>query len=369
MNMDMDMDMDTTPCAVAYHRQLASGATMATCTAENPKEGDQHVRCVAPIHINLLKDNRPWIDYRDILGNWLRECESHPRCKRTMSGRAVIDTRAAPLPTRCVEVLKRGYRLRKTGSGRGKYIIVSHHWAKDTAACSTTEDNIASRLLEWSGPLPTRFLDVIELARKLEVEYVWIDSLCIIQRGHDGVDFNRESLKMADYYQHAWFTVAITAKTAEDTLYPPEAPSPPTLTRLPYYNRACGMEGFLYVYLLDDETNRQYRESVQRSEVSNRGWVFQEWLLSKRIVYFTPYGMFLECQSTLPLSERQETVSQEALESDDVPRHKLQLFDHRTREHQDSVFRSWCLTVELYSHLPLTFPEKDRIKALAGVAK
>ncbi|KIM98779.1 hypothetical protein OIDMADRAFT_128442 [Oidiodendron maius Zn] len=63
----------------------------------------------------------------------------------------------------------------------------------------------------WTRDLPKTFLDVIDLACRLTVKYVWIDSLCIIQAGDDGVDWQRESIKMADYYQNSLLIIAATS--------------------------------------------------------------------------------------------------------------------------------------------------------------
>ncbi|KAG4433188.1 hypothetical protein IFR05_011323 [Cadophora sp. M221] len=74
-------------------------------------------------------------------------------------------------------------------------------------------------------PLPTRILDLgigdqcleaniiigedaIEVAKRLGLRYLWIDSVCIIQ--DDEEDWERESSKMADVYQNSYITIAAT---------------------------------------------------------------------------------------------------------------------------------------------------------------
>ncbi len=54
--------------------------------------------------------------------------------------------------------------------------------------------------------LPKTFQDVISIARRLGIQYVWIDSLCIIQT--DLLDWELESAKMSDIYANAYLTIA-----------------------------------------------------------------------------------------------------------------------------------------------------------------
>jgi hypothetical protein len=54
--------------------------------------------------------------------------------------------------------------------------------------------------------LPRTFRDAVSIARRLQIQYVWIDSLCIIQ--DNKFDWEREASKMADIYANAYLTIA-----------------------------------------------------------------------------------------------------------------------------------------------------------------
>jgi len=56
--------------------------------------------------------------------------------------------------------------------------------------------------------LPKSFRDAIQITRRLGYEYIWIDSLCIIQ--DDPADWERESAKMAEIYENAVLTIAVS---------------------------------------------------------------------------------------------------------------------------------------------------------------
>jgi hypothetical protein len=57
--------------------------------------------------------------------------------------------------------------------------------------------------------VPKTYEDAIVVARKLHVQYLWIDSLCIIQ--DDKEDWRTESLLMDQVYKNALLNIATTA--------------------------------------------------------------------------------------------------------------------------------------------------------------
>jgi hypothetical protein len=54
--------------------------------------------------------------------------------------------------------------------------------------------------------LPKTFRDAIDVTRAMGYEYLWIDSLCIIQDSAD--DWKKEARRMAIIYDNAVFTIA-----------------------------------------------------------------------------------------------------------------------------------------------------------------
>ncbi|KAF2972517.1 hypothetical protein GQX73_g1213 [Xylaria multiplex] len=183
-----------------------------------------------PAHISrditgsLLASNRMGIQLDfDAIRAWHGKCHRHhPKCRVTLSGGEVFDVEQVSLPSRCIEIeLENGHVkkciLRETQGEKGKYIVLSHRWGADTETVRTLKGNYDCRIgkctkascQDCETPMTTTlFTDAYELAAKLGVVYIWIDSLCIVQ--DDAEDWKRESAKMADYYQHAWLTVAAT---------------------------------------------------------------------------------------------------------------------------------------------------------------
>lgn len=141
---------------------------------------------------------------------------------------------------------------------------------------------------------------------------------------------------------------------------------PPKIARLPYRDSKGSRHGYFYVYSQNWEVDRQYLSFVQGSELLSRGWVFQEWLLSRRIVYFTPAGTFFECEEA-PYNELGE-VPQTQQDDGHVAAVQPSAKNFFTLE-AATINPLWYRIVESYSALSLTKPDMDRIIALAGVGK
>lgn len=276
------------------------------------------------------------------------------------------------MPARCIEIVKGDERiyLRDTEGEHGAYITLTHRWNQETEQCKTTASNINDRLEgRGFGTLPRLFQDVCIIAMKLDVRYVWIDSICIIQSGDNSVDWRREATKMAQYYQFSLLTIAGTMTSIGNGLlcpYPEDVtPWATRLVRLPYRDKLGEQAGYFYVYrrkvpLLDD-----YWTLVRNSNLFRRGWILQEWLLSKRIVWYTPNGLFFECHSNTPMTDGQESVNPELAKPDLQAHLRLKASFHFTNA---SILDFWYHALEVYSACHLTKPQQDQILAVAGLA-
>lgn len=92
------------------------------------------------------------------------------------------------LPTRVLKITREGdrytTRLIQLDNGyavQGQFACLSHCWG-DAPTIRTMSSNIDEwkRDIPW-GFLPRTFQDTIRLVSLLEIEYLWIDSLCIVQ--------------------------------------------------------------------------------------------------------------------------------------------------------------------------------------------
>ncbi|CAI4213976.1 unnamed protein product [Parascedosporium putredinis] len=309
----------------------------------------------------------------EYLRSWLNRCtETHKACARSISG-AILNSRDAPLPTRCLlidGVDQSGdlrYRLEETLGKTGCYLTLSHRWNDDTETSKTTWKNYARRKEGKDLNLPPLFRDTILLAHKLGIPYVWIDSVCIVQ---DGDDWVTESLKMADYYQNSLLTVAAALEdSSQHGLALSKLPSErmPQLARLPYREKSGRQRGYMYVYKSSTAVPESYKQLLTSSDLLTRGWVFQEWSLSRRIACFAShtsgYRLFVHCQSEMPRNECGDSV---ASRRNDLNWGQTLAFAANSPL---VPWLQWQMAVERFSAAALTKPDKDRTIALAGVAK
>lgn len=111
----------------------------------------------------------------DTTFKWLQTClEDHKGCRSTHDG---------ALPTRLIAVGGGSLRLILSSdcSERPQYAALSHCWG-DHKVLELTQTKLDVFMAGLPAEeLPTTFKDAIEITRGLGIDYLWIDSLCIIQ--------------------------------------------------------------------------------------------------------------------------------------------------------------------------------------------
>ncbi|CAI6339188.1 unnamed protein product [Periconia digitata] len=264
-------------------------------------------------------------------------------------------------------------KLVSTAGQRGSYISLSHRWGSGSFTCRTTTDNIDARMKHIGSSLPRTFQNVIHFVRLLGHRLLWIDSLCIIQDGDDGADWRKKAVKMGEYYQYSLLTIGVICPPdSDDGCFPQRYPFVlGQIACLPYRNSKGEHKGFFYVNARPRTIDDDYSDLVLNSNLLQRGWVLQEWLLSRRILFVTQNQLFYECQSRWPVNEFQEEadlklqagrITSEIHENWKIPlKPMLSLRTH-------PVGGLWCIIVETYCTLSLTKPECDTLVAISGIA-
>jgi hypothetical protein len=177
---------------------------------------------------------------------------------------------------------------------------------------------------------------------------------------------------MAQYYQHSVLTIAGTmpmSSTHDSILHTfPESSTPwsSNLVRLPYLDPSHTQAGHFFVYERRTPLINDYFTSVRRTAILKRGWILQEWLLSRRILWYTPSGIFFECRGDMPRTPNHEKIRLEVAPAEFRASLEMKPAFHHTNP---EVIEFWYRAVEVYSGCELTKPEKDRILAVAGVAQ
>lgn len=228
-------------------------------------------------------------------------------------------------------------RLVETHGSSGAYCALSHCWgAVDKRPPRTTRSTLRDHLAGIPfDHLPSTFRDAITLVRGLNMNYLWIDSLCIVQ--DDGEEWLQESAKMGLIYQRATLViVAAGSKDSTEGLFITKRPEP-FIFRFPYVAKDGSAKGSYNVAILPKDSNMPPDGPLRK-----RAWAFQEWYFSRRNVFFMPGGLTWKCNKC-SLNERGEYVD-------------LGLYE---------AF-SWLIFLGEYSGKELTYPS-DRLIAIRGI--
>ncbi len=249
------------------------------------------------------------------------------------------------------------------------YAALSHVWGDPSTTdefLTTKMDSLAER---FQGiplrTMPQTFKDAVTVVRALEIPFIWIDSLCIIQDSES--DWLSEAPSMGEVYMNARITIAATsARSAHDGFLARQPPLHP-LVKIPYNCQELEHSSWLFLRLsreqseyVIDELGKQIDDSVWNS----RGWTLQERILSKRILHFTPELIFYECRTT----NWTEDNSPPKDPTGGRPWLGYAWGDYRISDAPNQVVQSWYTIVENYSMRNLTKPS-DKLPALAGLAR
>lgn len=165
-----------------------------------------------------LKDNSAETWTR--INSWLDDClANHDRCRKTLSGAVIDESREPILPTRVLDVgnhtNNQYIKLVETSGRLGQYLALSHCWGPpQKRPLRTIKGTLADHLRGIAvDNLPKTFKDAVTITRGVRVRYLWIDSLRIVQ--DDKQDWLQESARMGTLYERAKFTIA--ASGAKDS--------------------------------------------------------------------------------------------------------------------------------------------------------
>jgi hypothetical protein len=182
-------------------------------------------------------------------------------------------------------------RLYKSTAGEaGKYAALSYCWGGPQRV-TLTEDTLESlKIAIDERSLPQTIKDAIKMTRGLNLRYLWIDALCIIQDSTE--DKASQMPLMGNIYRHSQITfIASKAASVNDGF----------LNRTPVFD-------YSRVVTTSNEENEKdrldhyvnhipIRRSPQFDPIFDRAWAYQERILSPRTVVFAKGGMYWRCQS------------------------------------------------------------------------
>ena len=298
--------------------------------------------------------------------------------------------------------------LRCTAGQRGRYLALSHSWGSTHRLILTRANITVLNDGVLISEFPKTFQDSVQIARELNIPYLWIDSLCIIQ--DDATDWEHEASRMGDVYANAYLTVAaLSSKDDSSGCFPDEtkrydeyfvssdvrstgrrsfffaAPVAeyeddgikPTLSSRCHWATdevATGSSHIAWLYMTPEwmppsskNNPKQYLigefggqfDPISDEPLSERGWTLQERVLSRRTIHYGRTEMYWECQCCVFAEDGAMFRRTFTTASD--------LWASELREPGKTRNWRWTRLVEEYSKRKLT-KGFDKLPALSGLA-
>ncbi|KAI5460770.1 heterokaryon incompatibility protein-domain-containing protein [Mariannaea sp. PMI_226] len=290
--------------------------------------------------------------------SWLQECRSlhaHTACHPvSFTPRRLLTVGLDGKPIRLVD----GH----TVTDQLGYATLSYCWG-DSLQLQTRKDTLA----QFSNAIqlemfPKTFSDAVSITRAVGIPRIWIDALCIVQ--DDEEEWQSESANMGDIFQASQMTITAAQSVNSTQGCFPSANGQRDETELFFRAKRNGQQ--IVSYLVRVYHGDIWDRYFSNSTISQRGWVLQEQLLSRRVVSCTQSGVRWQCRTCY------QTQSGLVFEPKD-----MQSIDFRVRTpslhpnlHQNYRWcrATWQLIVKNYSNRRFTY-EKDRVPAIAGITK
>ncbi|KAI1097865.1 HET-domain-containing protein [Jackrogersella minutella] len=289
---------------------------------------------------------------------WISSCRNHHAACQ-------LDASSNWLPTRLLQISKSEtyIRLVETRSHfnrnpecQTQFMALSHMWGDVSIApplrtLKSNYDGMKEGI--HLRELPQNFVDAVLVCRALALDYVWIDSLCIIQDSPE--DWQHEAVTMHLVYKYAQATiVAAAAKSSRDGFLVRRTRMTPAV-KVAYTSDAeepSSRSMILYPSNEEGQLDFEYEDSPWNT----RGWTFQERYLSTRLLYFCKNMLHFECR-TCKHTEEGESVTSIGLSNSLWPRTELPT---------DAWFKIWSDTIIKYTRRKLTYGN-DKLIAVGSI--
>ncbi|KAI1816258.1 HET-domain-containing protein [Poronia punctata] len=282
---------------------------------------------------------------------WIADCSAtHEACSANHPGIQYMPKRVLNLGNGKV-VLEENLEPRS-------YVCLSHCWGPSQSpvkTLSTTIDEFKQEI-PWTR-LTKTFQDAIDVCRRLDIHYIWIDSLCIIQDSDE--DWAEESIKMAQIYASAFLTIAATKSRDGTGGCYSEREACYVDSRALFEGGSVFIRGQMPRFASSTRS-----KGAEHAPLLSRGWVYQEMSLSTRVLHFGVQEVVWQCRT----HRRSESGSNDSDHADIT-------FSNGhgppTTKHNDAWDdgspddNPWYDVVHDYSGLDLTF-DKDKLPALAA---
>jgi len=223
----------------------------------------------------------------------MKKCE---RWHQNFCDQAGSVSRQLPKGLRMVD-LRTGRVEQVDPSARPCYVALSYVWGPEDVLEKWKSSQLSKRILlhhsngreyaELPERLPRTIQDAMTVVRKLGLDYLWVDALCIVQEPEYNPDKENQKSHMDAIYNAAFLTIAVGSASDADHGIP--GVNVTYRNHLQITRQIDGME------LAVCFPPMSYLYDSKELNWNNRGWTFQEKLLSSRLLLFTDWQVYFKC--------------------------------------------------------------------------
>ena len=297
-------------------------------------------------HVGVVMD-RERVDL-ERAKSWVRSCDTtHDKCHRPFVN---LDESFVGRGMYLISVSRNCLVEAKVGE---EYVTLSYVWGATLGGLKCTKANLDS--LRSNGSLsqkstrqylPATIQRAMKFTLDLGFDLLWVDCLCIVQ--DDPIHTAAQINYMASIYSNSCLTLC-----AADGL---DANS--GLRGVPGCSQSRNIQQDILAFTDGLTTSNWIRQMHGRSVYDERGWTFQEKILSRRAITFAEHGLEWRCQ---------ETVAQEQ-------HHHIRRADGTYGDlsiaRADTLWpclKKWDNLVRCYLGRKLTY-EEDILRAFSGIS-
>lgn len=269
---------------------------------------------------------------------------------------------------------------------------LSYCWGENVGdVLKTTTSNLTQHYKEIPlNSMPKSIQDAVRVCRGLDITYLWVDSLCIVQDDHDA--WLQDASMMNLIYLNSHITIAALEPNSCKTGFLGKQ-----RFGLPGWQRRVKLRGTSEEVIIRPEVDRTVECSLDK-----RGWCLQETLLPYRRLCFDGNEMTWECScqkicecghyvwpndkmgliiNELSLAQLGSLLKEMASPSAPVPKPTVDgsesngrylewltgTINCSGRKRPERIYELWRRVVSSYSHRSLS-QRSDKLIALAGLA-
>ncbi|KAH8596815.1 heterokaryon incompatibility protein-domain-containing protein [Bisporella sp. PMI_857] len=298
----------------------------------------------------------------NLVHTWIDRCtREHKKCNRN-------DT-ISWFPTRLLHLGSQGQEVKliisKDTPPNSPYMTLSHRWGPQSYTQLKRSTLVQLQNAIDVVSLPQVFQDTIRIACGLDIHYLWIDALCIMQDQDDLSDWKAESQMMSKVYSSAILNLSATLSLdGSESLFQERSwdailPSEMTLE----------VNGLLQKYYVAD--GEIWDDEIAKAPLNQRGWVFQERFLARRVLHFGKRQLGWECKELEALEIFPNGLPPASAMSF-LRKPDINVIMETVTQRSDLSFnkdfvQQWQDLVSAYSKCHLTVSE-DKLVAFSGVA-